>query len=368
MISRFVKYRLGVIKMKVVQVIPEFGIGGAETMCANLTIELHKQGHDVLVVSLYPYQSAITKRIEENQVQIVYLNKKSGIDFSIISALADLMRQFRPDVVHTHLYAGKYAHIAASLVGIQRKVHTIHNIASKDGGKVEQAANYFLFKLLGVIPVSLSTAVQKTVLERYGIPSSKSPIVWNGVPLDRCVPMREYSADAARFVHVGRFTEAKNQKALIRAFLQLHGQYPGIMLNLYGEGEGKPACEELVRQNSAGGYVHFCGVTDDVYSALSQADVFILPSLYEGMPMTLIEAMGTGLPIITTSVGGIVDMLKDGESALFVDTDADSIAQGIMKLAGDSDLRKKLGTAALQRSKDFSVEEMAKKYCEIYSK
>ena len=98
--------------MKIIQVIPMFGLAGAETMCENLTLALINQGHDVKVVSLYDYHSAITDRLEKSNVSISYLGKKKGWDNTIIPKLIRLFRKEKPDIVHSHLYAikGKNPH------------------------------------------------------------------------------------------------------------------------------------------------------------------------------------------------------------------------------------------------------------------
>ena len=153
---------------------------------------------------------------------------------------------------------------------------------------------------------------------------------------------------------------------MIEAFIIAHKKEVCIELFLYGEGEKRDVCVKLVNDNNADEYIHFCGVTGDIYSVLEQADVFILPSLWEGVPMTLIEAMGTALPIITTPVGGIVDMLEDGKEAIFTGTDSESIAESICKLLNNVALRQSLGIAALKRSKQFSAIAMAKQYEEVY--
>ena len=90
--------------MKIIQLMPEFGLAGAETMCENLTCELISRGHDVLVVSLYDYHSAITDRLEKKCVRIVYLGKKPGLNLSVIGKLRRVLKSFNPDIIHTHRY------------------------------------------------------------------------------------------------------------------------------------------------------------------------------------------------------------------------------------------------------------------------
>ena len=168
--------------MKIIQVIPLLDLAGAETMCENLTNSLLDLGHEVTVVSLYTHHSAITDRMQHNGINIVYLDKKNGIDLSILFKLVKVFKEYRPDVVHSHLYAGKYAHIAASLCRIPGKVYTIHNMATKEAGKLNRIFNRFLFKKCDVIPVSLSAEIQKSVMKEYGIDSKSTPIVFNGQP------------------------------------------------------------------------------------------------------------------------------------------------------------------------------------------
>ena len=155
---------------------------------------------------------------------------------------------------------------------------------------------------------------------------------------------------------------------MIEAFIIAHKKEDCIELFLYGEGEKRDECVKLVNDHNADGYIHFCGVTGDIYSVLEQADVFILPSLWEGVPMTLIEAMGTALPIITTPVGGIVDMLEDGKEAVFTGTDSKSIADSISMVVNNTELRQTLGHAALTKSEQFSAKKMAEKYLALYLK
>ena len=354
--------------MRIMQVIPELCFGGAETMCTNLSIELKKMGHDVVVVSLYTYKSDITERLIKNDVQVVYLDKKAGLNLGIIKKLMRVMKDYKPDVVHTHLYAAKYAHIAAILTHVNTRIHTVHSVAMKDGGSIERRITKCLVKHMNVVPVSLSSIVQKTVIDEYGIRAEKTPVIFNGVPLDCCRKIKQYNSKATRFVHIGRFSEAKNHLAMIEAFIIAHKKEDYIELFLYGEGEKRDECAKLVNDHNADGYIHFCGVTGDIYSVLEQADVFILPSLWEGVPMTLIEAMGTALPIITTPVGGIVDMLEDGKEAIFTGTDSKSIAESIEAITYNADLRMSLGQAALTRAEQFSAKTMAEKYLSLYLK
>ena len=353
--------------MKIIQIIPLLDLAGAETMCENLTNSLIKLGHEVIVISLYDYHSFITERMEKNGIKIIYLNKKSGLDLSLTIKLVKIFKEYKPDIVHSHLYAGKYAHVAASLCGVKGKIYTIHSIATKEAGKLNRMFNKYLFKHLNVIPVSLSKEVQKSVIDEYGISTEDTPVVLNGVPLDNCYRKQDYSSNK-KILHVGRFSPVKNHETLVKAVANLVKRGYDIELYLYGQGELEESIKELVRKLNVDKNICFCGLTDDVYSVMQKCDMFVLPSIYEGRPMTLIEAMGTGMPILASNVGGIPDMIENEKSGLLCEPTVEQVAAGLEKLISSEEDRKLYGQNAVISSEKFSADKMAKDYCEIYLK
>ena len=343
--------------MKVLQVIPYFCFGGAETMCENLTYALMEQGHQVTVVSLYAERTPISQRMEQAGVKLLYLDKKLGLDLSMVTKLKAIMKQERPDVIHTHLDVVKYAVAAAKLAGIKRCIHTVHNVADKEAeGTVQKIINKTYFFLGWATPVALSPEVQRTIGEFYGMCKCKVPMIYNGVDLSRCIPKESYSARKPfTFVHIGRFNEQKNHKGLLDAFRTVLQQYPDCRLNLLGDGELLEDTKTYAQQLKIAEKVHFLGSSSNIYPYLHEADAFLLPSNYEGMPMTIIEAMGTGLPVVATAVGGVPDMIANGESGLLTPVDSDAVAEACRKLIADETLRARLGTKAKEDSQRFSA-------------
>lgn len=353
--------------MKVIQVMPEFGLAGAEIMCENLVYGLQQQGVEVVVASLYDYRSAITDRLEKNGVRIVYLNKKPGFDFSMYKKLYKLFKTEKPDVIHTHRYATRYVIPSAIRAKTKRRVHTVHTLAQKECGKLSRKLNKFFFKRANVIPVALSGFVQETIKQEYKMSKDKIPVVLNGIDLSKCKPKADYVInETIKILHIGRFCEVKNHKGLVRAFEIFHREYPNSILQLIGDGELRGEIQSLVDEIGLSECVEFLGLQNNVYEYLHNADIFTLPSLYEGIPMTLIEAMATGLPIVASNVGGIPDMLVNGESAILADANSEQIADAFLRLANDEGLRKKLGAKAKVESVKFSAKTMAEEYLKIY--
>lgn len=353
--------------MKIVQVMPDFGLAGAETMVENLSCGLAAEGCDVLVISFFDLHTAITERIENRGIKIKYLGKKRGFDPSIISKMRKIIKAYQPDVIHTHRYVLPYAFLAS--MGFKAKrVHTVHNVAQKEQTKVGKNINRVLFRYFNVVPVALSKEIQRTIQEVYGLPDNRIPVVFNGIDLSRCIVKESYARkDTFTVLHIGRFMDVKNHELLLRSFARFKGQHSDARLQLLGDGELKENMMQLAGQLNITDAVEFAGLQSNVYPWLHNADVFILPSKFEGMPMTLIEAMGTGIPIIASNVGGIPDMLSSQKEALLIEPKEEKIIEALEMVYSDAKKREYWGRNALQRSSLFSSQAMARKYLQLYS-
>ena len=352
--------------MRVVQIMPDFDLAGAERMCQELALEL-KNDMEVIVVSLYRLHTDITKSFESNGIQVIYLDKKPGLDLSMIKKLYKILKEIKPDIIHTHRYVMEYAIPAAIFAGVKRRIHTVHSLAEKEVPKMQQKLHYLFFKYFNVIPVSISPAVQLSVTERYGLDKYYTPLIYNGIDFNSISEKISYKRNEIfTFLHVGRYAVAKNHFEMIKAFKNLKKLYPDTRLILIGGGELFDDIKEYIASNNLKESVIQLGRRKDVNLLYKTADVFMLPSIYEGMPMTIIEAMSAGMPIVATNVGGIPDMVSDGNSALLSGTKSDEIYINMLKMYEDEGLRKKLGEKAKSESVIFSSKNMAKIYKKLY--
>ena len=356
--------------MKILQVIPYFCFGGAETMCENLTYGLKEKGHEVVVVSLYNEQTPISARMEASGIRILYLDKKLGLDISMVPKLKKIMKAEKPNVVHTHLDVIKYAAAAAKLAGIPKCIHTVHNMADKEAeGRIQKIINTLYFKLGWSRPVALSPLVKQSIVDFYGLQPETVPMIFNGTDLSRCQPKETYEIGRTlKLLHIGRFNEQKNHAGLLKAYSLLRQTYPNSELCLLGDGELLEETKALAKELDLLDAVRFCGSQSNVYPFLQAADIFVLPSDYEGMPMTIIEAMGTGLPIVATKVGGVPDMIAHEVSGLLTDCQPEMVCEACLRLAAEEGLRQKLGQRAKADSVRFSSEFMTERYLEEYRK
>lgn len=357
--------------MKIIQIMPEFHLAGAETMVENLSNRLHDSGHDVLVLSMYDLESEITVRLKECGIRFETMGKKPGLDFSMIGKFRKVIEREQPDVIHTHRYVDRYVVPAALKAHYKGKmVHTVHNVAEKEVSRSGQFLNNLFYHHCGLIPVALTPEIQKSIMERYDLPEDKVPVVINGIDTSKFQAKEDHSrCDKEYFtvLHIGRFSAQKNHEGLIRAFEVFHRTHKDSRLILVGEGELYPRIKELIDTHGLESCVTLAGTTGDVNEFFQKADVFILPSNYEGLPMTLLEAMCAGLPVIASDVGGVPFLVHDGINGLLVQPETDSITAALENMYQNEDLRAELGNKARETVlKSFSSEAMADGYLALY--
>ena len=351
--------------MRIVQIIPTFGVGGAETMCEGLCRQLQKDGHEVFAVSLSGDRTMITDRMEQAGIPLFYLDKALGSGFQCVGQLKKLLRELHPQVIHTHLHALKYAALASRNIPI---VHTVHNQAAQEAVFLDQQIGKYLFRRGKAQPVALTREVQQSVAELYGLPEAKIPVITNGIDLSRCGEKSDYALHyPVELLHVGRFFPQKNHEVLVQAAAILKKRGCNVRIRCCGDGPLLESIQKQVLEAGLSGHIVFEGVCGDILDRMTQADIFLLPSKWEGMPMTIIEAMGTGLPVVASKVGGVPDIITDGESGLLIPPTAEALTQAIERLVKDEALREHLGTQARQESRRFSIEAMAQGYEALYA-
>lgn len=209
------------------------------------------------------------------------------------------------------------------------------------------------------------------ILALKSSPKQEIGVIFNGIAIDEFRPISEGSPENGFFtvLCVSRITERKGIKYLIEAVAQLVPKYPNVKLQIAGEGDKLEELEKETRDRDLRDKVEFLGrvAHADLVKIYQGADVFVLPSLNEGMSNTMLEALSSGLPLVATDTGGTKELLNDGENGFIVKMkDADDIADKIEKLILNPDLKKKMGEASRQKAEGMSWEKVAKQYYELY--
>lgn len=351
--------------MIVVEVVPKFKLAGAERMAESLICGLVDLGVEVYAASLYDFESPITSRLRGHAVPVQSFGKRDGLDLSIVGKLRRYFKAVHPDIVHTHLYAAKYAIPAAHAAGVPACLHTVHNIASEDLSGIDTILQRWFYSHGWAVPVAISPEIKKTVSEEYGIPGDEVPMVLNGVAR-RTFPKSDAKSDNMfTFLHIGRFEYVKNHELLLDAFKRVHATHKDCRLVLVGKGPLLERIRRKVEDLELDKSVNIVGEVADVAPYLAEADVFVLPSEYEGLPITLIEALQAGLPCIASNVGGIPDIVQDGENGLLIEPKIDSVAQAMTRVLEDRGLLSKLARNALNVDSPFTQEKMSRAYYRI---
>lgn len=357
-------------KFRVLHIIPNFGPGGAERLVVALMEATDKERFEVAAVSLYPESGTILeKEIKEKGLQVYFLNKHRGLDLRMITRLYRLIRAFRPDVVHTHLYVLRYTLLPTLFCRIAVRVHTVHNVAQREVDRVGKLLHWIAFRLGNVVPVSISREVANTVRAVYGR-GIHTPVIYNGIPTTRFVSSagRDIAKKNVVLLHIGRFAPQKNHLLLIEAFARAVKEYPTMQLWLVGDGPLRPAVEKALVEMGLKKKVLFLGIRDDVPELLAASNALVLSSNYEGVPLTVLEAMAAGKPVIVTAVGGVPELVEDGVTGILVPPrDPEALAQAILRLAKDADLCQRMGKAAQQRALErFDIVRTAREYEALY--
>lgn len=301
--------------MKIVEIIPQLGSGGAERLVVDLCNELVREHEVTLIVLHATDRTSFFGRELSEQVTLISMSKKTGFDVGLFYRLYKEIRRLEPDVVHTHLKGLVYSLLPIALLSGIRWFHTLHTDANKEAVDVLSVyCRKLVFGWRWVVPITISETSQASFTRRYG---QKSVLIYNGcrpyVASDEAlVGLEAIRPNSVRLLNVARMQPEKNQLALAYAVRNLNER--GYMVDLMIV--GREDKEILSNSVFSVPYIHILGERKNPRDYMLQSDAFVLSSLYEGMPITLIECMSIGGCPICTPVGGIVDMVRDGENGI----------------------------------------------------
>ena len=265
-----------------------------------------------------------------------------------------LIRRLQPDLIHAHTFkAGFLGRLAGRLLGVP-SIYTVHNwlfgtpavsrLWSALGGPCERVAANWCERV-----ITVSEAGARLVRRHLKEPQSKVVTIHNGIP--DCSERANLSSNGSPVITmVACFTEVKDQDVLLRAFASIP---PGPRLRLIGDGPMRRSSENLAHELGIHDRVDFLGDRDDVPSLLASSDVFVLASKFEMFPLSILEAMRAGLPVIASDVGGVREAVVHGETGLLVPRGSiPALAQALTQILSNLDLRLHFGRAARQRFRE----------------
>jgi glycosyltransferase involved in cell wall biosynthesis len=382
--------------MRIIHTIARLNVGGAALSVLELAASQRRRGHDVLVVAgRVPAGEASMEHVAD-ELAVPYLHLSTlqrevsaASDVATIRALRSLIRERRPDVLHTHTSkAGATGRTAATLAGRARPAAVVHTYHGHVLSGYFQPARERVYR---VVERALAHATDRLIavsdevrddLVRLGVaPVEKFVVVPYGFDLDarvhsdqatRIQKRQEAAVTPDAFVigWAGRLTDIKRPLDLVRAAAAVERS----VLVLAGDGELRPDVEALAQELDMSNRVRLLGYVADMGSWYAAFDAFLLTSANEGAPVVAIEAQAAAVPVVATNAGGTRTVVDDGETGFLVGVgDIDALADRLTRLRDDSSLRARLGATAAQRMRSkFSIERMVDDiegvYAEILAK
>lgn len=362
--------------MKIIEIIPQLSSGGAERFTVDLCNELTKS-HDLILMVFHPLNnSGFYKDELFSNVRLIEMNKKKGFDLLFIFRIRKLIKELKPDIVHTHLRGIEYLLFSALIMNKKVKFfHTVHNAAEKEcGNLISRLIRKISFHTGLIKPITISPESEKSFEAFYRKPAT---MIING----RNVPaeLNISKAVANEFmgyrrtkhtrvlVQLARIDPVKRQDMMARVARKLKEEGYDFTVLMIGGVRVEEVKKKVLAENCE--WVLMLGEKHNPLEYLKMADAFCLCSTYEGMPISLIEALGMGTIPICTPVGGIVDVIMNGYNGFLADNISEEAYYQALKCFLDLNEKELLDMKrkVLKSYEPYSMSMCAEKYNDLFN-
>jgi len=350
-------------------------IGGIQNFLINLVNRIDQTKFRTTVIN-FIHSEPLVQSISQEVCPVLSLNKKPGFDWGLIRSLSDLLKGKKPDVIQTHNWGTLVeGFLAGSMGGITRFVHAERGTLNRNWKNI--MVQQLLWRRMDKV-LCVSEAHKHEIIETIHFPSSRIHSIVNGVDVDKFQPNSTMRASFRKEMgltdehicigSVGYLRPIKNHILLMKAGKEICHQYHNVRICLIGEGPEKEKLMLAAQENGIQAQVIFCGARHDIPLVLNGMDVFVLPSLNEGLPNAVLEAMATKIPVIASHVGGVPEVVQNEENGLlFTSNDPTSLTRKLEDLISYPEKRKMLAQNGRDRVvSQFSLDSMVKAYEDLY--
>ncbi len=365
-------------RLHICQLLHGMTVGGAEVLADRLARRFSNQ-YEMSFVCLDQI-GELGEKLRRDGFSVECVERGSGIDVRCIWRLGRLLRKKRANLVVAHQYTPFFYALAARKVGRTCPIVFVeHGRFLPDFPRRKRILFNRAMVRRSDRLIAVGKDVRRALIENEGLPASRIEVIYNGVNLQpfakssvgRLEVRTEWNLDDSAFVitQVARLDYLKDHLTAVRAMSILVERVPSAVLLLVGDGPERTAIEAEIARCNLRHHIRLLGSRSDVPRLLNACDAMLLTSISEGIPLTLIEGMAARLPIVSTDVGGVCEVLDSNQSALLAPAgDAAAIATQLERLAGDAELRSKLGEAGSQRAaQHFSEERMHELYASVFA-
>lgn len=362
------------MRTRIVQLIASLDRGGAERVVVDLALGFDRDRYQTTVIYLQG-TGELGAELTTAGINVVRLPDRGKLNPGTCRALYGWLRRERPDVLHCHIPRPAFwGLIAARAAGVPVRVYTEH---SAQNYPLILGSLYPAIVRLATDLVCVSDAAQTTLRRHYPAVGGKTVTIRNGIRLarvsdcrDRCAVRTELGLgpDEPVLCHVANAFPVKAQHDLLNAFALARRLIPSARLLMVGDGPLRQELMELSRQLGLAEQVLFLGRRSDVADLLAASDLFVLSSVAEGLPVTIIEAMAAGLPVIATNVGGCAEIVQDQITGRIVPPRSPAqLAEAIAETLSDSRRATEMGRAGRSRAADnFAAEACVRAHEALY--
>ncbi|WP_040198158.1 glycosyltransferase [Candidatus Soleaferrea massiliensis] len=350
-------------------VIPSMGVGGAQKLVLQLARYLDRERFDLQILCLSgrtggPFEEAL----DQTGIPAAYLGKRPGPDVRLLLSLCGMLKSMKPDVLHTHLHAVPYLLPAVLAARPKLRLHTVHSMAQKEAAGPLRLIMHMAYRLFGFRPVAVGRDVSESIGRLYRLPPKDVVCIPNGVEINalhRVERETDKRSSPVRLVTVGALYGPKNHLMLLDAFELACARRCDLTLTILGEGVLRPNLEARIQSGGLASKVFLPSIVRDVGAALTRSDLFVLSSNYEGMPFCVLEAMACGLPVVSTDVGGVSQLVQEGKNGRLVPVgDAKALADAILSL--DCRTRRRMGKASRSIVSGYDIRKTVRAYEKLY--
>jgi L-malate glycosyltransferase len=353
--------------MRIAHVVDSMEVGGAETLVLQMCRMQREQGHDPCVYAIAAL-GELGKQMQKEGFTV-----ESAIGRHLLDSARNFSRIFkqcRPDIVHLHNPTPTiYASVAAKAAGVPRIVSTRHSLVDPPYNVAAELKYGIAARFCDWI-IGICDATTNNMRNLHSVPARKIVRVYNGaVPLQRVDKCHWPPKSGFTLVYVGRLEPVKNHGLLLHAFRDALHSLPDLKLWIVGEGTERGRLEHLTNVLGVGECVTFWGQQLDVAPFFSAADVFVMSSSSEGLPMSLLQAFSMGLPAVVTDVGGMVEAVRITRGGVTVSArDSAEMTAAILRMACSDYERMQLSRNATEGFREFfSLSTMVSAYMALYT-
>ena len=366
------------LPVRIAFVITELNVGGAERCLANLATGLDRERFEPVVYSLdsrpAPDRESLVQRLEQASIPVRFVGISSS--WQVVSAIRRLRRllaEQQPHIVQTFLF---HANVVGALAGARQRPRPriVTGVRVADPSRWRQRLERWVSRRVDKI-VCVSQSVAVFCSGQEPIPRHKLVVIPNGIELDQYpaqsaadLTLFGFPADRQAIASIGRLHAQKGIDWMLRLAPRMLAQLPSHDLLLVGDGPERTTLQDLTASLGIADRVHFAGWRPDVPEILAASSLLVLPSRWEGMPNVILEAMATGLPVVSTRAAGVVELLGPLSDSQTVNVeDAEGLVEAVLRLAGDPSKAKETGQQNRRRAGEhFSLVAMIAAYERLY--